>query len=175
MFDALPVRRAMHLFYRLFATTQSFAPTILRLVLAAVFIVHGGQKTVGWMGGDGWSATLAKWTSPEGLDLSYAAAIFGILAELLGALGMLTGFCTRLSALLLVGVMANAIALVHWQNGFLAPKGYEYPLTLGCIALALVFSGGGRLSMDRLFTGQLLPPRGSTVMSSYRMQSIIKG
>ena len=69
-----------------------------------------------------------------------------------------------------------AVALVHWQAGFLAPKGFEYPMTLGGVALALAFCGGGRLSMDRSLTRQLLPPQNSvTVMGNYRMQSIIKG
>ena len=44
---------------------------------------------------------------------------------------MLFGFCTRPAAILLLGQMVVAISLVHWQAGFLAPKGYEYPMTLG--------------------------------------------
>ena len=167
----------MHLFYRLFATINSFAPTILRLVLALVFCVHGGQKTIGWMGGPGLSNTLAQWTSPEGLNLSYPVAVLGILAEVVGAVGMLLGCCTRVAGLLLLSQMTVAVALVHWQAGFLAPKGYEYPLTLGGVALALVFCGGGRLSADRALARQLLAPQQNavTVMGNYRMQSIIKG
>ena len=169
----------MHLFYRLFATINSFAPTILRLVLALVFCVHAGQKTIGWMGGPGLSALLAQWTAPPpaGLNLSYPVAVLGILAEVAGALAMLLGLCTRLAGLLLLGQMAAAVALVHWQAGFLAPKGYEYPLTLGGVALALVFCGGGRLSADRALARQLLAPQENavTVMGNYRMQSIIKG
>ena len=99
--------------YRLLATINSFAPTVLRLVLTAVFFVHGTQKTFGWFGGPGWNVQLAKWTSPEGMDLSYSLAVVGMLAEVVGAAGMLVGFCTRLAALLLLGVMVMAIALVH--------------------------------------------------------------
>ncbi len=166
----------MHVFYRLFATINSLAPTILRLLLAVVFCVHGGQKTVGWMGGPGWSQTLAHWTSPQGLDLPYPVAMLGIVSELFGAVAMLLGFCTRLAALLLLGQMTVAVALIHWQAGFLSPNGYEYPLTLGCVALALVFCGGGRFSMDRAFTRQILPPQTTaTILTHYRMQSIIKG
>ena len=166
----------MNLFYRLFATNNSFAPTILRLLLAVVFLVHGGQKTIGWMGGPGLGQTLAQWTSADGLNLSYPVAILGILTEVIGAVAMLLGLCTRLAGLLLVGQMTAAVALVHWQAGFLAPKGFEYPMTLGGVALALMFCGGGRLSMDRSLTRQLLPPQNSvTIMGNYRMQSIIKG
>ena len=87
--------------YRLFATINSFAPTILRLLLTVVFTIHAGQKTVGWLGGEGWKGTLAHWTAapPEGLDFPYWLALAGILAEAFGAVGLLLGFLTRLAAL----------------------------------------------------------------------------
>ena len=166
---------AMHLFYRLFATINSFAPTILRLVLATVFFVHSGQKTFGWMNGPGWNATLTQLTAPAGLNLSTPVAVASILAEMVGAMGMLLGFCTRLTALLILGTMTVAAGLIPWQAVFLAPNGFEYPLMLGGISLALAFCGGGRFSMDRALTRQILPPHTGTVMGSYRMQSIIKG
>ena len=158
----------MHPLYRFFATVDSFAPTILRLLLAVVFGVHGGQKTLGWMGGAGWSGTLAQWTDPHGLNLDYPFAAAGILAEVAGAAGMLLGLLTRFAALLIACQMAAAIAAIHWQAGFLAPKGYEYPLTLGVVALALMCSGGGKFSMDRLLTRSLLPPNPG-MLGSYRM------
>ena len=52
--------------YRLFATVDSFAPTILRLTLTVVFTVHGGQKTVGWLDGPGWAGTLGALDQPGG-------------------------------------------------------------------------------------------------------------
>ena len=161
----------MYPVYRLLATINSFAPTVLRLVLTTVFFVHGSQKTLGWFGGPGWSVQLAKWTSPDGLDVSSSLAAVGILAEVVGAAGMLVGFCTRLVALLLCGQMLAAIVLVHLRNGFLASGGgFEYPLTLGGIALALVFCGGGRFSVDRALTRQLLPPN-SGMVGAYKLPS----
>ena len=121
-----------------------------------VFRPRQPGRRSGWFGGPGWGVQLAKWTSPDGLDLSYSLAAVGILAEVVGAAGMLVGFCTRLAALLLLGQMVMAIALVHLHNGFLASGGgFEYPLTLGGVALALVFCGGGRFSVDRALTRQL--------------------
>ena len=154
--------------YRLFATVPSFAPTILRLTLAVVFAVHGGQKTVGWLGGPGWADTLAHWTSREGMNFPYPVAVLGILAESLGALGMLTGFLTRLAALGIFCTMLVAILAVHLPGGFLAPKGCEYPFTLAGMALALIFCGGGRWSVDGLVTGTLLPPNTGR-LGSYRL------
>ena len=160
----------MNLIYRLFVTIDSFTPTILRLVLAAVFTVHGGQKTLGWMGGDGWSETLAKWTSPEGLHFPYPLAVLGILAEVLGVLGLLTGCLTRVAALGLLCTMLVAIFAVHWPGGFLASnKGYEYPFVLAGMALALVIGGGGRWSVDHLLTRAMLPPGNREFAGRYRL------
>ena len=158
--------------YRLFSTPANLAPTILRLWLAVVFCVHSGQKTVGWMGGPGWSATLAQWTDPHGLGLGYTLAALGIAAEAMGAVGMFLGFLTRLAALALMCVMATAIATVHAQAGFLAPKGYEYPLTLGVAALSLLLTGGGRFSVDRRIARRLLSPNTGT-LGSYRHYSVM--
>lgn len=166
----LGVFRRMNLVYRLFATIDSFAPTILRLVLAVVFAVHGGQKAFGWLGGDGWNVTLTKWTSPQGLGFPYALAALGVLAELLGALGLLVGVLTRLAALGIFCTMLVAVFAVHWPQGFLASNhGYEYPFTLAGIALALVFCGAGRLSVDRALTRALLPPTNRESTSRYRL------
>ena len=156
--------------YRIFATINSFAPTILRLLLAVVFTIHGGQKTVGWLGGAGWSGTLAHWTAlpPDGLHFPYGLAVAGIAAEVFGAAGMWLGFMTRLAALALFCVMATAVIFVHGSAGFFAPRGYEYPLSLAGVALALMCSGGGRFSLDRWLTRALLPPNTGT-LGSYRL------
>lgn len=146
--------------YRLFATINSFAPTVLRLLLALVFTIHAGQKTVGWMGGEGWTRTLAHWTAPapEGLNFPYGLAAAAILAEAFGAAGMLLGFLTRVAALGIFCVMIVAIVFVHGSAGFFAPRGYEYPFTLAGVAFALMCGGGGRFSVDRWLTRALLPP-----------------
>lgn len=146
--------------YRLFATINSFAPTVLRLLLAVVFTIHAGQKTVGWLGGEGWKGTLAHWTAapPDGWNLPYGLAMAGILTEGLGAAGLLLGFMTRLAALGIFCVMITAIFFVHRSAGFFAPRGYEYPLTLAGVSFALMCCGGGRFSLDRWLTGALLPP-----------------
>ena len=156
-----------HPLYRFFATVDSIAPTILRLLLAGIFCVHAGQKTLGWLGGTGWAGTLAQWTSPQGLNLTYPLAMLGMIMEAAGVAGMLLGFLTRFVALVLACTMATAVATVPWQRGFLAPKGFEYPLSLGAVALALLCCGGGRFSVDRLITRHLLPPNTGT-LGGYR-------
>ncbi len=148
----------MNVVYRFFATPDSFGPTLLRLLLAVVFSAHGGQKAFGLFGGSGWTATLAQWTSADGLNIPYPLAVCGIVAELIGAGGLFFGFLTRLVALIIFCGMLIAIIAVHGSAGFFAPSGYEYPMTLAGIALSLMFSGAGRFSADKLITRQLLPP-----------------
>ena len=158
----------MNPFYRLFATLDSLAPTLLRLVLAVVFTVHGGQKAFGWMGGEGWSMTLQHWTNPDGANLPYPVAILVIVGELLGALGMLTGLLTRFAAFGICCAMIVAVGEVHRQHSFLSFQEFEYPFTLAGVALALMICGGGYLSVDRLITRALLPPNTGR-LGSYRL------
>ena len=148
----------MNVVYRFFFTIESFGPTLLRLLLAAVFIVDGGQKTLGLFGGQGWTATLAQWTSTEGLNIPYPFAVGGILVELAGSAALLLGFLTRLAALGIFGLMVLAICTAHLAAGFFEPQGIEYRTALAVVALSLVFSGGGRFSFDKAITRQLLPP-----------------
>jgi len=72
-------------------------------------------------------------------------------------LGLIFGALTRLGALGIGMVMAGAISMVHWQNGFFmnwsgkqAGEGFEYHLLAITIALVLLLRGGGALSIDRL-------------------------
>lgn len=86
---------------------------------------------------------------PPWLWLSAAA-----LAELLGGCLVLLGLLTRLGSLLLICVMLTAIIGVHWPHFFGNKGGFEYPMTLLAICLALLIAGGGQLSVDRRLAGR---------------------
>jgi putative oxidoreductase len=82
-----------------------------------------------------------------------------IAAEFLGAIALILGLLTRLAAFGLFAVMAGAVYLVHWQNGFFMNwtgnqqgEGIEYHLLVMAIALALMIRGGGRASFDRILS-----------------------
>ncbi len=141
----------MHPVTRLFRTFDSLGPLVLRALLAAVFIYHGGQKAFGWFGGKGWAATQAQWAAPapEGFDLPAWLAAVAMVAEIAGAGCVALGLLTRPAALALFCTMTVAILKVHLPNGFFGPNGCEYPAALAAMALALVFLGGGKLSVDR--------------------------
>lgn len=138
------------MFRRIISTSASWVPVPLRLALAAVFIAHGAQKVLGSFGGPG----LAKFTSfpppysfmrPGWLWMGAAA-----VAELIGGALLLLGLLTRVGAFLIACVMLVAVIGVHWPSGFFASnQGYEYPLALFGMSLALLISGGGMVSIDR--------------------------
>ncbi len=137
------------MFRKIISTSASWVPLPLRLVMAGVFIAHGAGKVLGSFGGPGLKAfssgsTPFPFMKPAWLWLGAAA-----IAELLGAILLLLGLLTRVGAFLLLCTMLTAVFGVHWNNGFFAPGGIEYPLTLGAICLALLISGGGMASIDR--------------------------
>jgi putative oxidoreductase len=60
------------------------------------------------------------------------------------------GFLTRFWAAGLVIDMAVAVFMVHLANGFFASKnGFELPLAFGVMALVILLTGPGSLSVDR--------------------------
>ena len=137
------------MFRRIVSTAASWPPVPLRLALAAVFVAHGAQKVLGSFNGPG----LAKFTSfpapfpfmrPGWLWMGAAA-----FAELVGGILLLLGLLTRVGAFLIICVMATAIAGPLWQAGFFAPNGFEYPVALLAMSLALLISGGGMASADQ--------------------------
>lgn len=145
------------MFRKLFATNNDILPLILRLTLGLVMFPHGAQKLLGWFGGGGFSATMQGMTS---MGLPAVIVFLVIMAESLGALGLITGFLTRFSAFGIGMVMLGAIVTVHSKVGFFmnwtgkqAGEGFEYHLLVIGIAIVLMIRGGGALSVDRAIQG----------------------
>jgi putative oxidoreductase len=73
-------------------------------------------------------------------------------AELGGGLLLAAGLLVPAAAVLLTGVMASAIAKVHWKKGIWNQDGgLEFPLVMGTVAFAVAATGAGRFSLDRWF------------------------
>ena len=122
---------------------------VLRLVLGPTLAAHGAQKVFAWFGGGGPNGT-AGFFRGLGFRSPVLRAWLAGLSELLGGLGIALGLLTPFAALALVVVMLNAIATVHWRNGFWAGKGgYEFNLLILGAAAALAATGPGRWSLDR--------------------------
>jgi putative oxidoreductase len=142
------------MFRRIIATSATWFTLPIRLALAAVMIAHGSQKVLGTFAGPGFNAFTAGNTPfgfmrPAWLWLGAAA-----LSELVGGLLVGLGFLTRVGAFFIACVMLTAIVGVHLPGGFFASnRGYEYPLVLLAMALALLISGAGQASVDRALGG----------------------
>lgn len=116
---------------------------ILRLVLGAVFIAHGGQKVFVY-GIDGVTAGLTQ----SGMPAAAIVAPLIAFGELLGGIALVAGFLTRVAGIGLAAIMIGATLIVHLAAGFFLPNGYEFTLTLLAASLALVFAGAGEYSVD---------------------------
>jgi putative oxidoreductase len=150
------MKKAIERFIHTDADTGAF---IARLALAIVFIPHGSQKLLGLFGGEGFMATMARFTST---GMPAALAFLVIMAESLGAIALLMGFIGRFMAFSIGLVMLGAILLVHLQNGFFMNwfgthkgEGFEYHLLAIGLALVVMVKGSGKYSLDRWINGFL--------------------
>jgi len=139
----------------LIGTNNSFAPTILRLVLGVVFFAHGAQKALGWFGGYGFSKTVDSFHNYFGIPAPLA--VLAIAAEFLGGIGLIVGLLSRVAAFGILCNMVVAIFKVHLANGLFINwygtqkgEGYEFHLLAIAIALAIMILGAGALSLDGL-------------------------
>lgn len=144
-----------------FKTEDSISTLILRVALGLVIFPHGAQKLLGWFGGHGLEGTLGFFTTKMGVP--YFIAILIIIGEFFGALGLITGFLTRFCAAAMATIMAGAVVMAHWNNGFFmnwsgkqGGEGFEYHILAIGISVALIISGGGSFSLDQWVTKNVL-------------------
>jgi putative oxidoreductase len=128
----------------------AWALLIIRVAAGLTLAAHGAQKAFGWFGGPGY-AKLEQGFGARGFRPAWAWAALAILGELGGGLSLAFGFLTPLGAAGAVGAMVMA-GWTHWKNGFFASKGgYEYPLALLAMSVAVGVAGAGAYSLDSLF------------------------
>ncbi|HEV2129785.1 MAG TPA: DoxX family protein [Longimicrobiaceae bacterium] len=117
--------------------------TILRTILGVVFFAHGAQKLFVY-GLGGVTGAFAG----MGVPLAEIAGPAVAFVEFLGGLALILGLFTRVAGLAVAGVMLGAMLLVHLPQGFFAPGGVEFVLTLFAGALAVALTGPGAYSVD---------------------------
>lgn len=123
----------------LFRKLHPIALNAWRMVIGFTFFTHGGQKLLGWFGGN---------AVTEPLSLMGVAGVL----EFFGGLAILLGVRTQYVAFLLSGHMAVAYwyrhvgsgGLWHWENG--GELAAIYSLTF----LIMAAVGGGDFSVDGL-------------------------
>ncbi|MDO8589553.1 MAG: DoxX family protein [Armatimonadota bacterium] len=140
---------------RLFEKLAGWAPLPLRIVVGIIFVAHGSQKLFGWFGGHGFSAVVQMVGSLGFVPATFWAVLV-VFAEFGGGILLILGLFTRFAAVMILINMIVAVTMVHWKmGGFFLPGGIEYALSLAAAALSLVFSGAGKLSIDKLIHWKL--------------------
>lgn len=123
----------------------NYGALITRVSLGVVLLAHGLLK-------------LLVFTIPgtvgffESLGLPPVAAYLTIFAELAGGTALVLGVYTRLVALLSLPVLIGSV-WAHAGNGWLfsAPNGgWEFPLLLVVLAIAVAVQGSGALALRKL-------------------------
>jgi putative oxidoreductase len=135
---------------------EGWGPTLLRVVVGLISLVHGSQKLFG-EGFDG----VAGMMEGLGVPAPALAAVTLVLTEVVGGAALILGLFTRLAAVPLAFSMLVATVLVHLPNGFFSSSGgveFTLLLTVACVALAL--TGPGKASLDRVVAGLGIPLTG---------------
>ncbi|WP_310893787.1 MULTISPECIES: DoxX family protein [unclassified Haloferax] len=136
------------------ASLTRWSPVLVRLAVGIPMVVSGlgkvlaiGPKTSGIPGFSGFLVSL-------GVPLPIVAAWGVGLVELVGGFLLLVGLFVRVTGALVAVNMLAATALVHLPEGY---QSSELTFALALVAVSLVLSGPGSLSLERaLFGGELL-------------------
>jgi len=139
------------------ATSNDVTIAVCRLILGIIFFIHGSQLALGWFGGYGFNGTMHFFTTQLGIPAIFAT--IAILAQFLGALGLLVGLLGRIAAFGIACVMLVAIMKVHIAVGFFMNwygaqkgEGYEYHLLVLALCLLIIVKGSGAFSVDRILS-----------------------
>ena len=124
---------------------------ILRLVVGGLLGGHGSQKLFGWFGGFGINGT-AGWLESMGLKPGRFWAAGASASEFGGGALTALGFLHPLGPIATIAAMIMATAKAHWGKPiWVTEGGAELPVINIAAALALAFTGPGRISVDSLF------------------------
>ena len=127
---------------------QPFALLVMRLAVGAIMIAHGYPKVFGGLHHH--AEVVGKLGLPSWLG--YVSSF----TEFFGGLLILVGLLCRVAALAICVDLVVAIWKVHSHNGLMGSPdhaGYEFPLAVAALAFALIFFGGGAISIDHVIRG----------------------
>lgn len=126
--------------------TADWGLLVLRVGIGTAFMVHGYPKV--FMGG---AAGLAKGLAAAGIPGGIVAAYLAGMAEFFGGIALILGILNRPNTAVLAFTMLVALWF-HVGNGDPFIK-YSHALESCVLFVALLITGPGRFSLDRLFWG----------------------
>jgi len=119
---------------------------ILRVVLGAIYIVHGARK-LGWRNPNGFAGFQAS-IRRRGYRFAPLWAAAAVGAEIGGGLLAIIGLLTPVAGALLVGQSVTIVALVRHRGFWHDEGGVEYPLLLTAAAFTVAVAGPAAFSLD---------------------------
>lgn len=127
---------------------RDVALLVARIALGVILIAHGWQKFSEWT-----IAGTQESFAGMGIPLPQVSAVFVAGAELVGGAALIIGLLTPIAALVNLIAQVGAIVLVHASAGvFVDDGGFELVLAIAAGLFVLLLAGGGRFSVDRLFS-----------------------
>jgi putative oxidoreductase len=139
-------------------TRPAWGIALLRVVLGGIFVMHG-YYALGVLGIDRTAELIVRIGNPPAL--SRPLAWYVVAAHLIGGALLAVGLFTTLAALAQVPIVAAALFLLHWPQGFfmhgivvdaatgrVVAGGYEFTLLVLVATLTIVFTGPGALALD---------------------------
>jgi putative oxidoreductase len=136
---------------------QDLGLLVLRFGPGLVFVMHGWQKLAVFG-----HAGVAQGFVAIGIPFPVPSAALITAVELGGGALLLAGAATRVAAALLAFAMFVAVTVVHLPNGFFAPNGIEFPLSLLLSNVAIGLAGAGNYSIDALVSARQSVPHATS-------------
>jgi putative oxidoreductase len=141
--------RALYEEWKLMKSKNEIGALILRVILGALFFIHGFVKFQGGI------ENIAAWFTSIGLP-GFMAYGVGFL-EIVGGVALIVGFGTRIVSALFALLMIGAILKVKLSAGLLGNgkmAGYELELGYFAMSVFLAITGSKLLSSGQLFSNK---------------------
>src|ERR671931_722338 len=132
-----------------------YGPLPIRVLAGIAFIIHGLPKLSNIAGAEHFFANMV------GLPAAMALPV-GLL-EVIGGIALVVGVLTRIASILFIIEMIGSTIVAKLSRGFVG--GYELDLLLLSIAVSLILSGPGRISIEWDVLKRELIPKGKQIIS----------
>jgi putative oxidoreductase len=139
---------------------MQFGPLPLRIMLGITFLAHRVPSLTDF-------GQVQGFVGKIGLPPEVAFVVATL--EIGGAVAMLAGIITRITAILLIVLMTSTTLVVKLSRGFVG--GFEVDLLLLVMATSLLITGPGRLSIEWDVIKREIWPGGKSLVSRQELSA----